>query len=206
LAIIFTGSRSICLLSGLFIVIITLKSRQNIEKYYILLKNKKYLIIFVIIATISAFPYLFNRFDSFKDVLTDRGTLTYRKELNKYSLKLNNNSLLGIGINMTPFYLVKYFKTVEAETVIFDQAPAHNIFIQIITEEGYLGFIIFILFLYFALRKFILNPKKINKYALSSILFILAAQFHPVFTTHPEIFSFFLLYLSFSLLYKENHQ
>jgi len=205
-AIIFTGSRSIYFLTGLLSIYIFIINSKIIKKYYVLFKSSKYLKIFVIVIIISTLPYLYNRFNTINDVLSEKGSLSYRKELNSYSLKLYNNNLLGIGINMTPFYLVKYFKNIGSETVIFDQAPAHNIFIQILTEEGYAGFIIFLAFLYFAYRKLLLNPKALNEYSISSILFIMAAQFHPVFTTHPEIFSFLILYLSFSLLTKRSLQ
>lgn len=201
-AIIFTGSRSIYFLTFLAIVYFFFRNKNIFIKSFKILFSKLPLKITFFILLISITPYLFSRIDTLKDVLTEKGSFSYRSELNRYSLQLSKNNLLGIGINMTPYYLVKNFKTVDSNLVIFDQAPAHNIFIQIITETGILGLITFIIFLLFCFKKFIINPKFINKYTISSIAFLLAAQFHPAFTTHQEIFSLFLLYLSFANILK----
>ena len=196
LAIIFTGSRSIYLLTCFVLGYYFLRYKKEITKIALFCWGKLSVKIAMALTIIVSFSYLFSRISSIPDVFNDKGSLSYRSELNRYVLLLSQRSILGIGLDMTPYYIAKNFKTMDSSPVIFDQAPAHNIFVQIITETGIFGLISFILFIYFALKDIIVINRPVNSFAVASIVYLFAAQFHPIFTSHPEIFSFFILYLS----------
>ena len=196
LAIVFTGSRSLYFLTVIVFIYNIFRYKTEFIKIYQIFSKKNVVKIFIVTILISIFPYLINRIDTIKDVLTEKGSFSYRRDLNNYSLQLAQNKLLGIGINMSPYYLAKNFKTVDSTLVIFDQAPAHNIFIQVFTETGILGLTTFLLFLYFSFKGIYSSNHDINYFYIAAIVYLMAAQFHPVFTTHLEIFCLFLLYLS----------
>jgi O-antigen ligase len=143
------------------------------------------------------FPYLFTRINTLKNIFSHDGSLNYRMELNKHALSLiQKNLLFGVGLDLTPYYLAKNFKTVDSPLVIFDQAPAHNLVIQLLSETGLLGFLCFSLFIFLALKKNQLNK---SNFFLPSLAYLMAAQFHPVFTNHYELTSFFFLYLGLGM-------
>jgi hypothetical protein len=87
---------------------------------------------------------------------------------------------------------------------MFDQAPAHNIIIQIFVETGFLACLVFIFFVYYALQKGFV--KKDNSFAIAGLAYFVAAQFHPVFTNHYELSAFFFLYLGLVLMKKSKNK
>ncbi len=196
LAIIFTGSRSLYALAAVFIF-------YYLKKYFFTLKemtkkifNKKILFSLFFLASL-ILPYLFTRINTLKNIFSHDGSLNYRMELNKHALSLiQKNLLFGVGLDLTPYYLAKNFKTVDSPLVIFDQAPAHNLVIQLLSETGLLGFLCFSLFIFLALKKNQLNK---SNFFLPSLAYLMAAQFHPVFTNHYELTSFFFLYLGLGM-------
>jgi len=195
--IIFTGSRSLYALvfcSGVFYF---LKYKKTI---ILLLRNlwqKKITRIIGLFFLIIGLPYLLTRIHTLKNVFSSDGSLAYRQELNSHVLSLATNDFLGIGLDLTSYYLAKHFKTVDNQFTMFDQAPAHNILIQVFTETGIFACLVFLFFIYYALKKGLI--KKDNSFAIAGLAYFLAAQFHPVFTNHYELTAFFFLYLGLSL-------
>lgn len=197
LAIIFTGSRSLYALSLIYLLFYFIKNKQ---KLIVILKKiwKNNLIKLVIFGSIILIlPYFIIRMNSLSNVFTSTGSLSYRGELNKTILSMSYRKFLGIGLDLTPYNLAKNYKTIDSLPVIFDQAPAHNILIQILSETGILSFLIFSFFIYFSLKSGL--KKKDNNYAFAALVYFIAAQFHPVFTNHYELTAFFFLYLGLSI-------
>lgn len=200
IAIIFTGSRSIYGLTALLLIIFLYKNKHLINQIITIIKaNSTIKYSFIIIIILSLFiitPYTINRLSNLGNVLQPDGSISYRKELNLHAIHLAKDKLLGIGYDLTPYYLAKIFKTSTSKPVVFDQAPPHNIFVQIFTEFGIIGFISFSMFLYLIFRK--TNKNKHPNFAIATFIYLLAAQFHPIFSTHIEVLSFFILYLGLS--------
>lgn len=201
LAIIFTGSRSLYALSLIYLIIFFFKNKELLTKIFMKLWKNNWLKTMVISSMIVILPYFLSRMDTIKNVFTDTGSLTYRSELNKTVLSMSYKELLGYGIDLTPYYLAKNFKSVDSLAVIFDQAPAHNIFVQILAETGIFAFIFFIIFIYYSLK--VGFQSKNNYFALAALFYLLAAQFHPVFTNHYQLTGFFFFYLGLGI-YEKN--
>ena len=196
LAIIFTGSRSLYALATIFIIYFLKKYFFSLKEIARKLFNKKILFSLIFLASL-ILPYLFTRIDTLRNIFSEDGSLNYRIELNKHALSLmQKNILFGVGLDLTPYYLAKNFKTVDSPLVIFDQAPAHNLIIQLLSETGLLGFLCFSLFILLALKTNYLNQ---SIFFMSALAFLIAAQFHPVFTNHYELTSFFFLYLGLGM-------
>jgi len=202
LAIIFTGSRSLYALSLIYLIFYFIKNQKLLKKIFNKLWKKNLLKTIIIGSTILILPYFLSRMDTVKNVFTETGSLTYRTEINKTVLSMSYKELLGYGIDLTPYYLAKNFKTVDSLPVIFDQAPAHNIFVQILAETGIFAFIFFIIFIYYSLK--VGFQSKNNYFTLAALFYLLAAQFHPVFTNHYELSAFFFLYLGMGIYETKN--
>ena len=205
-AIIFTGSRSLYFLTLIYLVWQFFENKELFRLFLIdLLKNRNLKIIIIVIGLVFT-PYLWQRIKTLPDTINYGGSLSYRRELNRHVLLLaREKPLFGIGLDMTPYYLAKTFKTIDSTPVIFDQAPAHNILIQLIAEIGLIGFLsFFIMILLFMKKIFSANNWKENSFFISSLVFLLAAQFHPVFSNHSELSSFFFLFMGIALEISES--
>lgn len=196
-AIIFTGSRSLYALTFLCLVFYFIKYRKKILILSKKLFKQKILKMIGLIIMIISLPYLIIRINAIKEIFSNNGSLAYRLELNRNVLLMSTNNSFGIGLDMTSYYIASKIKTVDNQSVIFDQAPAHNILIQIFTETGFYAFLIFLFFVYYSLRSGL--TKKNNGFALAALAYFLAAQFHPVFTNQYGLTAFFFLYLGLSL-------
>ncbi len=196
-AIIFTGSRSLYGLTLLCLVFYCFKYQKVIVNLCQKILKNKILKLVSLILILSSLPYLISRTSSIKNVLSSDGSFSYRQELNNHVLAMSFKHPLGIGLDLTPYYLAKNFKTVDSQLVIFDQAPAHNIIIQILAETGIFACLIFLFFVYYVLRNTLM--KKNNGFALAALVYFMAAQFHPVFTNHYELTAFFFLYMGMGL-------
>ena len=202
LAIIFTGSRSLYALSLIYLTFFFFNNKKLLTTIFSKLWTNNLLKIGIISVMVLILPYFFSRMHTIKNVFTDTGSLTYRSELNKTILSMSYKELLGYGLDLTPYYLAKNFKTVDSLPVIFDQAPAHNIFVQIFAETGIFAFIFFIIFVYYSLKIGLQN--KNNYFSLAALFYLLAAQFHPVFTNHYQLTGFFFLYLGMGIHEKQS--
>ncbi len=200
-AIIFTGSRSLYAITIIYLFIFFYKHKKQAIRLLEKIWKNRLLKTLIISSLILILPYFLSRMDSVKNVFTDTGSLTYRSELNRTVLSMSYKKLLGFGLDLTPYYLAKSLKTVDSLPVIFDQAPAHNILVQILAETGIFAFIFFIIFVYYSLK---IGFQGKNKYfSLAALFYLLAAQFHPVFTNHYELTAFFFLYLGLGMYEKK---
>ncbi|MCB9813404.1 MAG: O-antigen ligase family protein [Pseudomonadales bacterium] len=201
IAIILTGSRAIYLISFL-ILIILLKTKHCLSKDKIkalILSIKKIkLIIPIIFAILFVWPYFINRISSANQVFSKEGSGSYRIQLSEYALKLTDKKpLFGVGLNLSEFYLATSF---PGEDYFFDAAYPHNIIIQILAETGLVGITLFIYFIYLILFRPTIkrNLNNFNEFHLASIVFLMCAQFYPIFINHMEIISYLFLYLGFA--------
>ena len=193
IAVIFTGSRSLYLLSAASLIFYLFKYKQTIWPITKQLFQKKIFQVFLLMAVLLALPYILIRTSSLQNVLSQDGSLSYRQELNQHVLNMSFKNYLGIGLDLTPYYLAKNFKTVDSPIVIFDQAPAHNIVVQLLAETGIMATLIFLFFVYQSIKNGLKGKNQL--FAFSALLYFLSAQFHPVFTNHYELTAFFFLYL-----------
>ncbi len=189
---IFTGSRGIYLIG----FCIALWSIFYHKKTFLGLVSRKNLFsvgIAVLVITL-AFPFFLIRFSSITDLFTQYGSGSYRIQLMTYALRLGLASPLGVGLNLSPYYFATAFLT---ENYFFDPAYPHNIFFQILAETGPAGLIVFVAFIYLAIRQLFTSTKTPEsvQYGASALVFLLCAQLYPIFLNHPEIISFFFLYL-----------
>lgn len=197
-AIIFTGSRSLYGLTFLFLFFYFKKYQKVILEFITKIIKSKILILVIILLGLISAPYLLTRANTLKNIFSSDGSLSYRRELNQHVLALSaKNNHLGIGLDLTTYYVAKYFKTVDNQFVIFDQAPSHNLIIQVFVETGIFACVIFLLFTYLALKNGF--TRKDYGFTLAALIYFIAAQFHPVFTNHYELTAFFFLYLGISL-------
>jgi O-antigen ligase len=196
MALIFTGSRA---LYALFIIVVLAFGYVHKTTFRSLLQktrrqfSMRHVVIVVAIFALLT-PYLFARLSSVPDLFATYGSGTYRLQMTIYSLRLASTHMLGTGINLSPYYLATAF---NQEKFIFDPTYPHNIFAQLLAETGFVGCALFITFLYLCLRRF---PNFIkNPFAPAPLIFLLSAQFYPIFLNHPEISSFLFLYLGLAL-------
>jgi O-antigen ligase len=202
LALVFTGSR---ILYGVWLLLALLVWRywQTSIKAFMAKIPTKILTASAIIAIIivaSLAPYLARRIETLSDVFTQYGSATYRLEMMEYATRLAVESpLLGVGINLSPYYFASGF---EGETFVFDPTYPHNLLFQLLAETGLIGAILFILFGFFAIRPFLLGLKTgiIKEYSLAAGVYLLCAMFYPIFLNHPELSSYFFLYVGLSVL------
>lgn len=195
-AIIFTGSRSLYGLSILTLIFHLIKYRKTVISMSKNLLKNIFVKSIVALAIIVMIPYLLTRINSIKNVFSRDGSLSYRQDLNHYVLNMSFKNYLGIGLDLTPYYLAKNVKTIDSLPVIFDQAPAHNIFIQLFAETGIFASTVFLFFVYYVFRHSL--GKNGSHFALVALIYLFSAQFHPVFTNHYQLTAFFFLFLGIS--------
>jgi hypothetical protein len=201
LAITFTGSRSLYFLTSIVLIYYLALYRQTLWPQLRQLLRKKLMLLITTTVVLLTSPYLLSRMQSLSNVFSRDGSLSYRSELNSHVLSMSFSNYLGIGLDLTPYYLAKNFKTVDSPLVIFDQAPAHNIIVQLLAETGIIATVIFISFVYITIKHG--YQGKHRTFALAAIVYFLAAQFHPVFTNHYQLTGFFFLYLGVANFYDQ---
>lgn len=203
IAITMTASRGIYLVSILTLFLIYFykkKLKINIEqiakkvKYHLPIKKNLIFILSLLVVLYLITPYLKIRLGSIKSLFSYYGSGTYRLQIAYYALRLSEKKLFGIGLNLSPYFFATSF---IGEKFIFDAAHPHNIFFQILAENGVVGFLIFSIFLYTVYRPSI-KKRELNNFCFASIIFLMCAQLYPIYINHPEILSYFFLYLGFS--------
>jgi len=195
IGIFFTGSRGIYLiflLSLLTSILPLLKSK----KYNLPSLKSSIIYIFPILIIL---PYFLNRFSDFSSLFSKLGSGTYRLQMAEQAFLLAKNNFLGVGLNLSPhsFAIQKFSKE-----IIFDPAHPHNIFFQILAETGFIGLIIFSLFIFYSIKE-VSNFSK-NYFFYPIIFFLLSSQIYPIFINQPEIASFLFLYIGLSKLYTKS--
>lgn len=195
-SIIFTASRGVYFLLFITsIIFIYLIKKKGIALKRIGASSKKLLLAVIVILVISG-PFMISRLESTRTLFSPSGSATSRIQLNQYALRLAQANPYGVGLNLSPLFLATSF---PQEQYTFDPTRPHNIFFQILAEVGFGGLVLFVLFIYFAFRNYLISNNIINnlEFFMASIAFLLGAQIYPIFTNHPEILSFFFLYLGF---------
>lgn len=198
IGIVLTGSRGIYIL---FICILVLFFKLYTDR--IIHVIKKYKLLFIISLSglsLALFPYLTTRLDSVNKLFAPDGSGTYRIQIAQYAVRLATQYPFGVGLNLSPYYLATSF---SHEVYTFDPAHPHNVLFQILAEMGIFGLLLFCSILYLLYRYiFKLNQTVSNKnpFLFSSFVFFFCAQFYPIFLNHPEILTFFALYIGLSLI------
>lgn len=196
--ILLTGSRGVYLIffSYLIFQFRNILKPKKLKKI-INLSNIKHIFLILVPMTF-VIPYLSVRFSDFYKLFSELGSGTYRLQMFIESYYLATRNLLGVGLNLSPYnFAIQRF----SERIIFDPAHPHNIFFQILAETGFIGLLIFGLFIYYAIKEtpnFYKNP-----FFFSIVYFILAAQLYPIFINQPEIISHLFLYIGLSRIYKK---
>ncbi len=196
MALIFTGSRAVYALLLAMMLILGYQYRFKVRSFIHTKKrgfSMKQGIASVVICVL-LIPYLFARLSSIPNLFSTYGSGTYRLQMATYSLRLATTNILGVGLNLSPYYLATAF---NQEKFIFDPTYPHNIFFQLMAETGFVGCALFAIFLFLCFRRSTNIAK--NPFALAPLVFVLAAQFYPIFLNHPEISSFLFLYLGLKL-------
>ncbi len=201
LALVFTGSR---ILYGIWLVgaFWSWKRWQQSNKKNKIRIPSKVMGVFaaiLIIITIALAPYLARRIETLSDVFTQYGSATYRLRMMYYATRLSlDNPLFGVGINLSPYYLATEFK---GEQLAFDPTYPHNLFFQLLAETGIVGLTLFLLFGFLTVKPFFLGLKTgiIKEYNLAAGIYLLCAMFYPIFLNHPELSSYFFLYVGLAL-------
>lgn len=190
-----TQSRTACIsaiITGLLVITVKYKS--------ILLRLSKfrYLIgitVFLALATICIFLYQYKK-DSADGRIVIWDTTT---------ILIKRNFLTGIGFqqfqNKFPDFQSEYFKTHQEDSVKFPDKDdyAFNDFMQILAENGIVGLMLFVIFL-FTLFRLYFNTKSSNKWIRASqfgVLFILISAL----TSYPfEIVPIWFVFIFFILI------
>jgi O-antigen ligase len=195
-AIIYTASRGIYLLAVLLALSALFVKRQQVWKYVQKVPNKKKIAVFILLFMLPFVSFFVTRISSLPNLFDATGSGTYRVQIALYALRLSSINPLGVGLNLSPYYFATAF---PLEKFIFDPSHPHNIIFQLLAENGIIGTVVFCIFLFFLARPFLSKKKKINGFFIASSIFILCAQFYPIFISQPEILSLFFLYAGFSL-------
>lgn len=209
LALVFTGSR---ILYAIWLIgaFASWRYWQKLdEKNKIKIPPKVFTLLAIVIVGVAATlaPYLARRIQTLSDVFTQYGSATYRLQMMRYAARLAlDKPILGVGINLSPFYLATEFK---GEQLGFDPTYPHNLFFQLLAETGLVGVSVFLLFAYLVVKPFLLGLKAdvIKEYNLAAGIYLLATMFYPIFLNHPELSSYFFLYAGLALFdqQKSNH-
>ena len=75
----------------------------------------------------------------------------------------SDNPLLGVGMNMTEKHIQEYHLQINGEPSLMSHA--HNNFLQVLSNTGFIGFVFF---LWFTLKLLIMNIKGIQRFSFDS--------------------------------------
>jgi hypothetical protein len=197
LSIILTGNRAIYLLIPLILFVIVMRTKAPIEILRKLISGKNILItVFILLAIL---PYLILRLRGLSTLFNASGSGTFRIQMIYYSARLGIDALVGVGLNLSPYYFATAFPT---ENFLFGTAYPHNLFMQIFSELGIIGLILFLAFIYLVYRQFLLSKySNLNlPFYLASMGYLACALFYPLFLNNIEIISFFILFIGIAIV------
>lgn len=191
ISIVFTGSRGIY---GLFVVLLFVVFKTNFGSFMKTIAKLPFLrlIMVIILALVLVLsPYVVKRLQTIPALFSGEGSRTYRLQLNTFAFRLAMTHTFGVGLNLSPYYFAVGFPQERTN----DPAHPHNIFFQILAETGLPGLIAFLVFVWLLYRQYFMKPNgQSAPYFIASVVFLLAAQFYPIFISQPEILSFFFLH------------
>jgi O-antigen ligase len=197
ISIVFTASRGIYfLLIALGIIFVLLTKRLRGFSLPNMMRAIKRLLVIVAVIILVSTPFIVKRLESTGTLFSATGSATSRIQLNQYAIRLAQANPFGVGLNLSPYFFATAF---PQETFTFDPSRPHNIFFQVLAETGFFGLVLFALFIYYALRSYLVSKEKLSnlEFFMASLAFLAGAQIYPIFTNHPEILSFFFLYLGY---------
>lgn len=191
LGIIFSGSRGIyglTLLFGYFVF------RANRKLFGLSKPAWQYLrigIISSLLVVLMLSPYVMKRLETASTLFSQYGSGSFRLQLNTMAFRLAQEYPFGVGLNLSPYYFAYGF-TQERWA---DPSHPHNLMFQILAETGFLGVASFLVFLWLVYRRYIIRHKlRAEAHFYASVIFLMGAQFYPIFIAHPEILSLFFLH------------
>jgi hypothetical protein len=190
-----TGNRMLYLILILAVIMLLIfcKSINNI--ILILLQMKTYLMLLPVFLIL--FPYVALRMQNLPAVFAN-GPGSFRFQMIDYSNRLGLSNFFGVGLGMAPY---SYAVDFPRDKLLFGPDPPHNIFSQVLAETGIVGFVIFILFLYFSFRPFLIRTSDSNNipFFIAAIIYIVSACFYPLFIPLTELPAIFFLYLGLAV-------
>lgn len=191
-SIILTASRGIYALFLVAGLIFFFVHRRELSRKVF---NKRVIKIVILLLLCGTFPflsYLTDRIQTIITIFAPGGSGDFRLALIQYAARVAQVHPFGVGLNIAPYVFAVGFPGER----IFDPSQPHNIFFQILAEMGAPGLIAFLLFLWVVYRRYVLTPvSRAAPYFVSSLIFLFAAQFYPIFISQPEILSYFFLHL-----------
>lgn len=151
-------------------------------------------------------PYLIARMTNLGQTFDKYGSATYRLQLGWYGIRLGLTNFWGVGLNLSPYFLATSF---NQETVTFDPSHPHNIWLQLFAETGWLGMTLFLSSIYLIFRPLKKSGQTKFNWQMSSwgwggIMFLICAQFYPVFINQIEVVSWLALMLGGHWAFRQN--
>lgn len=200
LALIFTGSRAVWIVTGL-VGAFSIYHVRKIIPIYMPLFLKKYGATLLLVFIIFASPFIYFRFQTLNQALTDFGSGTYRLHHLQIALHTALVYPFGTGLNTTAYEMaLKY----EPKYYMYDPSELHNMAAQIVTGVGVFGLVGFILWIVALFAQFAKSIRKRDNtlwsYAILSALvsYLLISSFYPWFLSVP-ISGFFWVLVALTL-------
>lgn len=188
-ALVFTGSRSAWLVTGLASLLIILYIEKTAKLPILIPKFfQKYWILILVFLLLIFGLNLKDRLFTLTDIFGRAGGGTYRIEHIKIGWYFLTSRLYGVGVGLFPFAMASDFPVGETGLI---PNIAHNIFAQLGAETGFVGLFSFLVFLGLIIKlNYQALVRKLNVFDLSVfvafISFLLLAGVFPWFL-HPRI-------------------
>jgi O-antigen ligase len=204
IALMFTGSRMIYAIFGLWLVWFVHQWKQGRIWMRLFLRTRQFVYVCLMLL-LSVVPYVTMRLQSITDVFTQYGSASYRLQMMEYATRLAwSHPFFGVGLSLSPYYLATGF---WGERFVFDPTYPHNLFFQLLSEVGFVGAAWFFIFVLVALRYTLSSSKTeadMNLFGYGAFIYIVCACFYPIFINHQEISSYFFIYIGLALFFKSN--
>lgn len=188
--LVFTYSRSAWMIGFPLFILLSFKNIKNF--FYTTLKHKFIIkLASIILIVLLLFPILLIRFNTTYQAFDEYGSFGVRVKIYQEAFNLiKQNPLFGVGINR--------FQQVASENPITDifqvtkysaGTRVHNLFLELATEIGIIGLLIFLIFIYTVMKYYLNNKANISKKVLAVktasfyglIVLFLISMFHPFY-------------------------
>lgn len=174
----------LALILAIVIHLVFSKNPTKIIKY-----KKGAVFIVLIIFLFSLSIPLLNKFDL---NIGGNKSITRRVDFTSASYRMiKDNFLFGVGLNNFTVFIDKY--NYDSPDIRFSQS-VHNIFLLVFSEAGVFGFILFVIFIGFSLRRLV-NSSYFHVFLISVLQIILLGSFdHYLFTMHQTLLLFWIVF------------
>lgn len=199
LGLMFSGSRASWAVFS-FMAILGIGFLRRRKKFCPLPMVKRWALA-ILLALLALFPFIIlPRIFHFYSTFSEQGGVYYRTYLLEKAWFVAQDAPLGIGLATFPQVLVEKFGFFAIPT------PAHNLFLEILSETGIFSLLFFCLFLIFAYKRFFVNLRNMDNVTfffksgtlLATLGFLGVAQFYPFFASS-TVFEYFWLFLGMML-------